>query len=312
VVARDVQPTPAKAGPPVSAVVGHLEPARSMKLDVVISVCTILLGMGMVPVAAAAPSQAAGSPAWSGSGAVQAERPGAVRTEPGAWIWLDVGVDPVLQPGDEVRVYFRSASDAFAAVFHLDTTGRLRLVFPEGADATGVVHGNRDYRLLHSGDPLWKVNEPPGTGHFFLLAAAEPLDLSAASFADAPARGLPDAMDEVVEALLPEWERAGFHLTFLSYHVGDAAARSHRICYDCETAVPGAATGRFPVPVLESRGAPGATPALPGARSDTPPSRPVLERRPPGGGAPGGVGFPPPSGGVRPLSPPGDGRVPPP
>src|SRR5690606_28816370 len=38
-----------------------------------------------------------------------------------ARIWFDRGDEPVLAPGDRVRIYYRAATDAFVAIFNIDT-----------------------------------------------------------------------------------------------------------------------------------------------------------------------------------------------
>ena len=47
-----------------------------------------------------------------------------------ARVWLDRGHDPVLQRGETARVYYRVSEDAFVAIFHVDTNGTIRMVFP--------------------------------------------------------------------------------------------------------------------------------------------------------------------------------------
>ena len=88
-----------------------------------------------------------------------------------ARIWLDRGVDPVFAPGDRARVYYRSSADAHLLVLHIDTDGVLRVI------GDGVVRGGRDYRLLFADSDEWEVEDSPGVGYFFALAAAEPFVL---------------------------------------------------------------------------------------------------------------------------------------
>ena len=45
-----------------------------------------------------------------------------------ARVWLDRGDEPVLQRGDQVRVYYQTSLDAFTAIFRIDTDGAVRLL----------------------------------------------------------------------------------------------------------------------------------------------------------------------------------------
>src|SRR5688572_19491300 len=95
-----------------------------------------------------------------------------------ARVWLDQGEEPVLRRGEEVRVYYRTSEDAFAAIFRIDTDGRVHLIYPQHPDAVDVVRGQRDYRLLFRDAPSWRVSEDPGVGYLFVIASPEPLDFS--------------------------------------------------------------------------------------------------------------------------------------
>ena len=67
---------------------------------------------------------------WSGlaPGVVHAQDPGAYPME--ARVWLDRGAEPVLQRGERARIYYRVSESAFVSIFHIDTNGNLRMVFP--------------------------------------------------------------------------------------------------------------------------------------------------------------------------------------
>ena len=166
---------------------------------------------------------------------------------PEARIWLDRGVDPVLQPGEHVRVYFRANHDAYVALFHIDTGGRVQLLFPPSPDAPEWIRGGRDYRLLRSGSPTWVVDEDPGMGYYFILTSTQPLDYGALGYdpngpgwdlsgVDRRIRSDPYmAMDEFVEMLLPHWEDADFALDYVTYHVGRPYSYPRFLCYECHT-----------------------------------------------------------------------------
>jgi hypothetical protein len=170
-----------------------------------------------------------------------------------ARIWLDRGVDPVLQAGERVRVYYRASEDAYIAVFHVDTDGLVRLVLPAGpADERDRVRGGADYRLL-SETAEWEVRGDPGVGYFFVLASVTPFDFDWLSSASSTgewelvrtgARIEHDpfvAMDGLTRLFLPMAELADLALDFTAYHVGQSFSYPRFLCYECHQAEPFAA-----------------------------------------------------------------------
>ncbi|MDX1494480.1 MAG: DUF4384 domain-containing protein, partial [Longimicrobiales bacterium] len=161
-----------------------------------------------------------------------------------ARVWLDRGDEPVVEWGDEVRVYYRTSHDAYAAIFRIDTDGRISLLYPQHPDADPYVVGGRDYRLVFREGSRWKVREDPGVGYFFMVASQQPLDFSLFGF-DADRgwdlRGVGEtvyedpyvAIDDYVAAVLPEWETTPYALDFLEYSVGEAHDYPRFLCYDC-------------------------------------------------------------------------------
>jgi hypothetical protein len=163
-----------------------------------------------------------------------------------ARVWLDRGEEPVLQRGDQVRVYYRTSEDAHAAIFRIDTDGVVSMVFPQHPGAIEPVQGGRDYRLLFPGSPAWPVRDDPGVGYYFMVASPEPLDFSA--FAHDPRIGWDlgvvgsvvyedpyVAIDDYVAQIVPDWDVAPYALDFLTYHVGSTYSYPRFLCYDCHT-----------------------------------------------------------------------------
>jgi hypothetical protein len=175
-------------------------------------------------------------------GAAQDEAPGAL---PEARIWLDRGDDPLLQRGDRVRIYYRTAADAYVAVFHIDTDGSVRLLNPRAPEDETFTRGGRDYRLLFPQSSYWYVDEYPGKGYFFLVASPEPLDLGGFAYArqerswdlSRVGRTVYEdpylAMDDYVAEIVPNWESVPFALDFIGYDVGEAHEYPRFLCYDC-------------------------------------------------------------------------------
>jgi len=165
-------------------------------------------------------------------------------------IWMDRGSDPVLQAGDQVRVYYRASSDAYVALFHVSTDGVLRLLFPGGPDQPHRVRGGRDYRLLFSEASQWTVQESPGVGYFFALASSQPFSfrelrqIPGSGEWQLTAQGIQLRQDPYVEidavtrALLPARPPGSMALDFVAYHVGQAYAHPRFLCYGCHAVEP--------------------------------------------------------------------------
>ncbi len=160
-------------------------------------------------------------------------------------VWLDRGPEPVLHRGDQVRIYYRTSHDAYVAIFHIDTDGSARLLFPRSPAEDYRTAAARDYRLLSPRAPYWYVDEPEGKGYLFALASPVPFDFSGIRYAaHAQSWDLEPvgrtvyrdpylAMDDYVAALLPGWETVPYALDFLSYDVERSHDYPRFLCYDC-------------------------------------------------------------------------------
>ena len=179
-------------------------------------------------------------------------------------VWLDRGDEPVLRRGETVRIYYRTSEDAYAAIFRIDTDGRISLVSPQHPSAAGVVRGGRDYRLMLPNSPVWRVNEDPGVGYFFMLASPEPLNLSVFPFdpnfgwdlgavGDVVYEDPYLAIDEYVAQLIPDWEVVPYALDFITYNVGDTHTYPRFLCYECHEARPYASWNPYSVPCPTTR-----------------------------------------------------------
>ena len=164
---------------------------------------------------------------------------------PEARIWLDRGDQPLLQRGDRVRVYYRTAADAFVAIFHIDTDGAVQLLHPRAPEDDHFARAERDYRLLFPQSSYWFVDEYPGKGYFFVVASPEPLDFGAFGYRayergwDLTAVGRSVyrdpylAMDDYVAQLIPDWQVVPYALDFITYDVGEVHDYPRFLCYDC-------------------------------------------------------------------------------
>lgn len=164
-----------------------------------------------------------------------------------ARVWLDRGDNPVLEQGDRVRVYYRTSADGYLAIFHIDTNGQVRLLFPASPEADHFVRGGRDYRLLFPRASHWFVDEDPGKGYYFALASPTPLDFRDFRYSRVTngwdlsfvGRTVYDdpfvAMDEYIARLIPDWEYADYALDWVEYDVGEQHDYPRFLCYDCHT-----------------------------------------------------------------------------
>ena len=164
-----------------------------------------------------------------------------------ARVWLGRGEEPLLQRGDQLRVYYRATQDAYVAIFHIDTDGTARLAFPKSPDEGHYIRGGRDYRLLFPRSPYWYVEDQPGIGYYFIVASPERFDFSSFRFShydrgwDLSLVGRQVyqdpymAMDDYVAALLPRWQDLPYALDFASYDVGERHEFPRFLCYNCHS-----------------------------------------------------------------------------
>jgi hypothetical protein len=183
-------------------------------------------------------------------------------------VWVDRGDEPVVGPGDEVRVYYRVSADAYVAVFRIDTEGRVSLLSPQHPGADTRVQGGREYRLLLAGSARWAVTDAPGEGFFFAVASDQPLDFGLFDFDAAEGWDISgagsatyddpyQAIDDYVLALLPSWESVPYALDLLPYEVAEEAAGTAMYPYGAweegDTARVFIVPGPYPAPRMRLR-----------------------------------------------------------
>ena len=191
---------------------------------------------------------AVGVAAWPGPSVARAQDVQPYPLE--ARVWLDRGADPVLQRGERARIYYSVSESAFVAIFHIDTNGTVRMVFPSSPQENHYARGGRDYRVLFPGSTYWYAEDDPGVGYFFIVASPEPFDFrdfGYSNFAGGWDLGLVGrqvygdpylAMDDYVAALVPDWEYVGYGLDFTSYNVEQHYDYPRFLCYQCHSFQP--------------------------------------------------------------------------
>lgn len=179
-------------------------------------------------------------------------------------VWLDRGDEPVLRRGETVRIFYRATENAYAAIFRIDTDGRISLIYPQDPTMEERLTAGVDYRLIFPNSPVWRVNDDPGVGYFFMVASEERLDFSAFPFdpdfgwdltgvSDAVYEDPYIAIDQYVALLIPAWEVASYALDFVTYSVGDTYTYPRFLCYDCHDAQPYSSWNPYAIPCTTYR-----------------------------------------------------------
>jgi len=156
-------------------------------------------------------------------------------------IWVEQGTD-LFYPGDPVDLRFRTAEDAYVAIFHLDTDGNLDLVYPQSVWDQTIVRGQRIYSVTRPGR-RFVLSLAPGIGYFYAVASPFPLDLRAVqarggSRADGfgigrAVRGDPFwALEQLTHLMVRDTRFGSYSADLFSYHVGGRHHFPSFACYD--------------------------------------------------------------------------------
>lgn len=93
-------------------------------------------------------------------------------------VWVDKGDKATYEPGEDIRVYFKTNRDAYVIIYDIDTRGNVHLLYPYDFRDSRFVEGNRPYRIPSLRDDYYlKVNGPEGTEKIVALATREPFYL---------------------------------------------------------------------------------------------------------------------------------------
>ncbi len=161
-------------------------------------------------------------------------------------VWTNRGDDPYTG-GQAARVYFRTEQDAFVTVFRVDTDGRVRVLFPREPWEDNFARGGREYEVQgnHHRDAFY-VDDYPGVGYVFAVAAADPFIYDAIEsgdhwdyrvIVDGRVRGDPYvALTDLARRVVPEgyidWD-----YDIVPYYVQQQYDYPRFLCYDCHTYV---------------------------------------------------------------------------
>jgi hypothetical protein len=90
-------------------------------------------------------------------------------------IWTD---NDEYYEGDKITVYFKANNDCFAAIYNIDTRGRVNLLFPSESGEAARIKGGRIYELPDRYDDYeLTVQGPPGTEYLQIVASNDPFIL---------------------------------------------------------------------------------------------------------------------------------------
>lgn len=157
-------------------------------------------------------------------------------------VWTNRG-DDVFTRGDRARVYFRTDRDAFVTVFRVDTDGRVRVLFPRDPWEDTFVRGEREFEIEGTASGrAFHVDDYPGVGYVFAIAAVDPFDYAAIVsgdhwdyrlIADGRVRGDPyvaltDLAERIVAEGYEEWD-----YDIAEYYVERHYDYPRFACYDC-------------------------------------------------------------------------------
>ncbi|HXF96715.1 MAG TPA: DUF4384 domain-containing protein, partial [Gemmatimonadales bacterium] len=195
----------------------------------------MLTTIGLLALLAAVPDGAAGA-------AAGAPRAGHAFYRPRIELWTSRG-DAVYTRGQNVRVYFRVDRDAYITILRVDTDGRVRMLFPRDPWEDNFARGGREYEIEgYGGRDAFRVDDYPGVGYVFGVAAADPFVYDAfvtgdhwdyRAIADGRVRGDPYvALTELATRILPP-DYADWDYDIVPYYVERHYDYPRFLCYDC-------------------------------------------------------------------------------
>src|SRR4030067_1077838 len=80
-------------------------------------------------------------------------------------VWVDRGNGATYNPGDDIRIHFKTNRDAFVVIYNVDTRGYVHLLYPYDYRESRFVEGRNTYSIPPSRDDYdLIVDGPGGTG----------------------------------------------------------------------------------------------------------------------------------------------------
>jgi hypothetical protein len=154
-------------------------------------------------------------------------------------VWTD-RQEPYIR-GQGARVYLSVDEPSHVAVFRVDTDGRIRVLFPREPWTESYVEDERELEVAGRRDERsFVVDDDPGVGYVFAIAAAEPLDFRLITRGDSWDYRLIDggriqgdpyvALTDLAARLAPHGE---YDYDVTPYYVDQRYDYPRFVCYDC-------------------------------------------------------------------------------
>src|SRR5437764_2323553 len=180
------------------------------------------------------------------SGRAPTPQPASSSYRPRIEVWTNRGDDPYAS-GQAARVYFRTEQDAYVTILRVDTDGRVRVLYPREPWDDNFARGGREYDVLQRSSPdAFYVDDYPGMGYIFAVAAADPFVYDAIKsedhwdyrlIADGRVRGDPyTALTDLAQRIVPDGY-ADWDYDIVPYYVQQHYDYPRFLCYDCHTYV---------------------------------------------------------------------------
>jgi Domain of unknown function (DUF4384) len=159
-------------------------------------------------------------------------------------VWTNRGDDPY-HSGQGARVFLRADRDAYVTLFRVDTDGRVRVLFPRDPWEDNFVRGGREFEVTGiRSDEAFEIDDYPGVGYVFAVAAADPFDFDQITsgdhwdyrvITDGRLRGDPYvAMTDLAQDILPA-DYSDWDYDLVPYYVEQHYDYPRFLCYDCHT-----------------------------------------------------------------------------
>ena len=161
-------------------------------------------------------------------------------------VWTDRGDDPYTR-GQGVRVHFRADQDAYVTILRVDSDGRVRVLYPHEPWEDNYARGGRDYEASDGYDrDAFYVDDYPGVGYIFAVAAADPFQYAGIEsndhwdyrlIAEGRVRGDPYvALTDLAQRIVPDGYR-DWDYDLVPYYVQQHYDYPRFLCYDCHSYV---------------------------------------------------------------------------
>jgi hypothetical protein len=180
----------------------------------------------------------AGTP--SPSPATPIRTPGFAR--PRVEVWTNRGDDPY-HTGQRARVFLLADRDAYVTIFRVDTDGRVRVLFPREPWQDGFVRGGRQFEIQGRDEDAFDIDDYPGVGYVFGVAAADPFNYDPImtgdhwdyrAIADGRVRGDPYvALTDLAQRIVVENDDWDYDIA--PYYVERHYDYPRFLCYDCHS-----------------------------------------------------------------------------